>query len=115
MTPQETGKLLGICAAYDNRAADEAAVYAWYRVLGKLPYAACESAVVAHYAESREWIMPADVRRRARRELDHAADQQRLRDILDPGAYRRSVDAADAAFMRKLQARTSRTLRAVDE
>ena len=65
MTPEETGMLLAICAAYDRRTVGEADVIAWYRAIGDLPYAACENAVVAHYAASRAWIMPADIRAKA--------------------------------------------------
>lgn len=117
MTPQEVGKLLGICAAYDNRQVDEAAVIAWYRVVGDLPYAACETAVTAHYADSREWIMPADVRGRVKRALRSIEDARHLRELLDPGSYRAEIEAADSAFLRKLAARTGRrpTVRALTE
>jgi len=106
MTPEEAGKLLGMCAAYDNRNVDDAALYAWFRVVGDLPYAECESAVIAHYSDSREWIMPADVRKRVKRAQYDAEDRGRIKQLLDPDAYRREVQAADAAFMRKLAQRT---------
>jgi hypothetical protein len=115
VTPEETGKLLGVCASYDNRNVDEMSVYAWYRALGDLPYDSCEAAVVAHYTKSRDWIMPADVRRPVQRELDREVEQERLRTLLDPVAYRKSIEAADAAFLRKIEARTGRQLRAIDE
>jgi hypothetical protein len=106
MSPEETGKLLGTCASYDRRTVGETDVIAWYRVLGDLPYADCEAAVIAHYTDSREWIMPADIRRRVRLALAHEADQRHLRELLDPDAYRAQIDAADSAFLRKLRART---------
>lgn len=116
MTPEETGKLLGICAAYDNRNVDDSVVYAWFRVVGDLPYAECESAVIAHYAESREWIMPADVRTRVRRAQRDAAEHGRIRELLDPEAYRREVAQLDGAFLRKLAQRTGGAeLKAVPE
>jgi hypothetical protein len=117
MSPEETGKLLGACAAYDNRQVDEAAVIAWYRVVGDLPYPACEAAVSAHYAESREWIMPADIRGRVKRALRSAEDASRLRELLNPDAYRAEIAAADSAFLRKLAARTGRqpAVRAITE
>ena len=108
MTPEETGDLLGVCAAYDNRQVDEIGTIAWFRVLGDLPYGDCETAVVAHYADSREWIMPADIRARVRRAQRETGDRDRLRELLDPGAYRAQIAAADSAFMRKLAARTGR-------
>lgn len=106
MTPEEAGKLLGMCAAYDNRNVDDSALYAWFRVVGDLPYAECEQAVIAHYTDSREWIMPADVRKRVKRKQYEEEDRNRIRELLDPVAYRGEVAAADEAFMRKLAART---------
>lgn len=106
MTGEESGKLLGMCAAYDNRNVDDSALYAWFRAIGDLPYAECESAVIAHYTDSREWIMPADVRKRVKRAQYAAEDRGRIRELLDPDAYRREVQAADDAFMRKLARRT---------
>jgi hypothetical protein len=106
MTPEETGKLLGLCASYDNRNTDDSVTYAWFRAIGDLPFDECESAVIAHYTDSREWIMPADVRKRVKRDQYAAEDRGRIRELLDPGAYRREVQAANDAFMRKLAART---------
>ncbi len=116
MTPEETGKLLGICAAYDNRNVDDSALYAWFRVIGDLPYGACETAVIEHYSNSREWIMPADVRKHVKREQRQLAERGRIRELLDPDAYRREVRAADDAFARKLAERTGgRAIKAVPE
>ena len=107
MTPEQTGKLLGICASYDNRQVDDIATYAWYRVVGDLPYGACETAVITHYSASRDWIMPADVRKHVKREQREVADHGRIRELLDADTYRSQVKAADTAFMRKLAARTN--------
>jgi hypothetical protein len=106
VTPEETGKLLGICAAFDNRNVDHSAVFAWYSAIKELPYPECESAVIAHYSDSREWIMPADVRTRVRRSQRDLAEHGRIHELIDPAAYRREVDTADSAFLRKLAART---------
>lgn len=111
MTPEEAGKLLGICASYDNRNVDELNVYAWFRVVGDLPYGQCEQAVVAHYSESREWIMPADVRKRVKQAQHGEASRGRIRELLDPETYRAQVEAADGAFLRKLRDHTGKTLR----
>ena len=106
MTDEEVGKLLGMCAAFDNRSTDDSVAYAWSLVVGDLPYPECEQAVITHYSESREWIMPADVRTRVRRRQRDEAEHGRIKQLLDPDAYRREVDQADAAFMRKLAQRT---------
>jgi len=116
MTPEETGKLLGICAAYDRRTVGEIDVLAWYRVLGDLPYTSCEAAVVAHYTTKREWIMPADIRSAVKRAQHAAEDHSRIRELLDPATYRTQIAAADSAFLRKLAARTGQPpgLRAIE-
>jgi hypothetical protein len=66
VTPEETGQLLAICASFDRRTVGEADVIAWLKVLGDLPLRDCEAAVIAHYRDSRDWIMPADVRQRVK-------------------------------------------------
>jgi hypothetical protein len=106
VTPEETGKLLGICAAYDRRTVGEADVIAWYRVTGDLPYTGCEAAVIAWYTTHREWIMPADIRGAVKRAQHAAEDHASIGELLDPAAYQAKIAAADSAFLRKLAART---------
>jgi hypothetical protein len=93
MNASETGKLLGLMALYDNRKVGPPDVVAWLKVVGDLPYADAETAVAEHYAETRERIMPADVRQRVK-----AMQAERLRQtpvpapppelLDDPAAYR---------------------------
>lgn len=64
MSAKEAGRLLGLMAMYDNRTVAAPDVAAWLKVIGDLRYTDCETAVYAHYRESRERIMPADVRER---------------------------------------------------
>lgn len=66
MNAEETGRVLAKCASYDRRKIGDADVIAWFQVLGDLPYNDCIAAVVAHYTDSTDWIMPAHVRRRVR-------------------------------------------------
>ena len=69
MTPAEAQMLLGIAASFDNRKPNEEAAIAWSAVLGDYDYTECRDAVVDHYRESREWIMPADVVSRVRHKI----------------------------------------------
>jgi len=108
MNAEETGRLLATCASYDNRKVDESVVIAWLRVLGDMPYQECDAAVVAHYTDSREWVMPADIRTRVRRVQRDQAERQSIRVLLDPAAYRRQIEAQDSAFLRKLASREGR-------
>lgn len=64
MNATEASQLLALMALYDNRKVADPDIVAWLKVIGDLPYADCEPSVVAHYRESRERIMPADVRQR---------------------------------------------------
>jgi hypothetical protein len=110
MTPEETGRLLGICAAYDRRTVGEIDVIAWYRVVGDLDCSDCEAAVVAWYTTRREWIMPADIRSTVKRAQYAAEDHASIRELLDPAAYQAKIAAADSAFLRKLAARTGQAV-----
>jgi hypothetical protein len=70
MNAAEVGKLLGLMALADNRKAPEddnarrALIAFWLKMVGDLTYPDCAQAVETHYRESRDWIMPSDVRRR---------------------------------------------------
>lgn len=67
MTPQEAAVVLGKCAAFDNRRPDPATTVAWAEALDPDVTLADALAIVRdHYAESRDWIMPADINRRSR-------------------------------------------------
>ena len=50
MTPADIARLLAACAAYDRRTVGEMDIIAWHKAIGALDY-----------ADSRDWIMPADV------------------------------------------------------
>lgn len=67
MNITDAAKLLTVCAAYDRRKPDEDQAQAWALALNGLDFLPCRDAIVAHYQESREWIMPADIRGRVRR------------------------------------------------
>lgn len=66
MNAKEAGDLLAKCASYDRRTTGEADIIAWLQALGDLSYRDCEAAVVAHYADSTDWIMPAHIRHRVK-------------------------------------------------
>lgn len=79
MNAAETGNLIALMALYDNRKTGDAEIVAWLKTIGDLRYADCEAAVVAHYRESRERVMPADVRTRV-----EAIRRQRIEDAEIP-------------------------------
>lgn len=65
MTKTETAQLLTLIAAFDRRTIGETDVEAWHLIVADLEPDDCMTAVREHYTDSREWLMPADVRRRA--------------------------------------------------
>lgn len=66
MDASQAALLLSQAAAYDNRTVNESAARAWAEALHDVPYADAREAVVAHYRESRQWMMPADVHDRVK-------------------------------------------------
>lgn len=67
MNLSETATLLGFAAAFDRRTVGEADVRAWQMVLHDIDVEQARQAVAAHYADTRDWIMPADIRQRVRK------------------------------------------------
>lgn len=94
MTPAEAQALLTICAAFDNRKPDPDAAQAWSLALAGLRFEDCRDAIVKHYQESREWIMPADVRAEVKRVRGGRVDHETVPippgfDPDDTSAYQR--------------------------
>lgn len=99
MTIEEAIDLLSLAAAYDRRTIGESDAVAWHAALDDIAFGEAQAAVIAHYRDSRDWLMPADVRRRVK-----AARRDRLdREILpapdpaltdDAGAYKGALRAA---------------------
>ena len=98
MTPDETIDLLCVAAAFDRRTTGESDVIAWHAAVGDLDFTDSRAAVIAHYQESRDWVMPADVRTRVRamrrdrlaREIVPAPSAE-LTD--EPGRYKAALQA----------------------
>lgn len=99
MTGDEIGKLLGLMALADNRKPPEddegrrVMIEFWLRMVGDLTYADASEAVLAHYRESREWVMPSDIRERVKavraERLDQTPPPPPPPELLDdPDAYR---------------------------
>jgi hypothetical protein len=105
MTPEEVIDLLTTAAAYDRRKVGEADVIAWHGAVKDLDFLDAQDAVIGHYTESTEWLMPAHVRRRvkairaARVALTPVpAPPPELADR--PGAYKQAIQDAVAKMAR---------------
>lgn len=66
MTRGDVARLLALIQAFDRRTIGETDVEAWTLVIADLDQADCAEAIRQHFTESREWIMPSDVRGRAK-------------------------------------------------
>jgi hypothetical protein len=106
MTYDEVCDLLAIAAAYDRRTLGDADGDAWEAAVGDLPFADARLAVVAHYRETRDWIMPADVRQRVRSIRD-----ERSRFIAPPAPPAELVNDEQAyrAYLRASEQRAAGT------
>jgi hypothetical protein len=57
----EAADVLAMAAAFDSRTVGKADILAWHAVIGHLEPSEARDAVVAHYSETRDRIMPVDV------------------------------------------------------
>lgn len=98
LTRDQVIDLLTCAAAYDRRTIGEADVAAWTLAIGDLPFGDAQAAIVAHYSETTDWLMPAHVRTRVKRarELNLARHPipELPADPDDPAAYRAELRAA---------------------
>lgn len=67
MNQIELAKVLARIQAGDNRVVDKVTVAHWRETIGHLKYQDAMDAVVMHFRESTEYLMPAHVIRNARR------------------------------------------------
>lgn len=65
MNLAEANRLLTYVASVDGRRIDDATVIAWHSIVGDLHLADCMEAVRRHFANSKDWLMPAHVREAA--------------------------------------------------
>ena len=98
MTSDEVWDLLELISSIDRRKVGLTDRQVWEGLVGDLSAADAQAAVIAHYRESREWIMPADVRTRVKalrrdrlaREIVPAPPHE----VADaPGRYRAELNA----------------------
>lgn len=63
MNIEQTAAVLAKAAAIDNRGQSDAAILAWYEVIGDLDYQDAMAAVSEHRRSSDEYLMPIHIRR----------------------------------------------------
>lgn len=62
VTAPEAAALLAIASSFDNRTQNSAATRAWAEALADVDFDDAQTAIVNHYATTREWVMPSDIR-----------------------------------------------------
>lgn len=63
----ETAEVLAAVQIYDSRRVDEATVRAWHKIIGRFTKEDCINAVVEHYTNSTDWLMPAHITGRVKK------------------------------------------------
>lgn len=84
MTRDEVAALLAVAAVYDNRRPDPAVVTGWLAILGPYRFEECRDAVVAHYADSTDYLMPAHITRRVKAARAERPDSGLVLDVAPP-------------------------------
>lgn len=94
MNRQDVVKTLMLMAVYDRRDVDESTVGAWIPMLSDITFDEARDAVLDWYADSRDWMMPADLRRHVADTRKDIAEQQRRQHELEQAekARRREAD-----------------------
>ena len=100
MTPAEAAMVLGVASSFDRRTVGEADAQAWAAAMPDVRMVDARDAVVAHYRETRDWVMPADILRRV-----YVMRRQRLTGITPPTPPRELADrpAAEARWVRMVR------------
>lgn len=66
MNLEETIDLLTTAAAYDRRTVGKTDAVAWHAAVGDLPFGDAQAAVIGHYTDCNDWLMPGHVRQRVK-------------------------------------------------
>lgn len=91
MTRSEMAILLGLMAGRDNRKVDETMVAAWFEDAGDLDPNDARAAVAAWYRQTRERMMPADLRAGVRLIREERARLERPEHRALPGKHEDDV------------------------
>lgn len=96
MTIEELGDVLGVAAAFDNRTVGDADILAWYSAIGHINAGEAREAVIAHYTENTDRVMPAHVLTRVGKiralRLAHAGPEA-VPDVDNPDDWRAYQEA----------------------
>lgn len=98
MNLTETAVLLNGIALYDNRDVDVELAQVWHAHLADVPFTDAAAAVRAHFDQSKDWIMPSDVKNLIR--------QQRANRLANTAlVYDGDPDETPAQYLANIRAR----------
>lgn len=105
----EIAKLLTVASTIDNRTVAPETVMAWHRVIGYLDYETAQEAVLAHFGESTEYLLPKHVKDQARRIRERQAREARIsRPAIDRKPITLNREAHEAEFQAALAVERAR-------
>lgn len=96
----ETGQLLTVAAAFDNRQVTKDTAIAWHEVLRDVEYADALVAVREHHKSSTDYLMPGHVAVGARRERER---RERVERMSRPALPRAEITFDREQFDREVQ------------
>lgn len=110
MNLAETHALLTLIATLDRRRFDDPTVIAWQEILAEQPFDDCRTAVINHFRENTDYLMPVHVTRGAE-QIDHdrrrkarEAAEHRCLIALESDPTRRDRSADIQALITQLRA-----------
>jgi len=102
VTPDQMVDVLTVAASFDRRTVGHADVLAWHAAVGDLDAEDARDAVIAHYARSTDWLMPAHVRSHVAR---IRGDRLTAAGSLEAGMLEDGIDPDDPTWTAELRAR----------
>lgn len=84
MNQTEIARLLTVASAVDNRTVSDEQVIVWHRALQHLPYAAAQEALIRHFRDSTEYLLPAHISAGVRRIAAEREREARVRRQIEP-------------------------------
>jgi len=80
----EVAKLLTVASAIDNRTVADEQVIAWHAALRHLPYDVAQEALIRHFRDSTEYLLPGHISKQAKTIRGEQDREARIRRQLEP-------------------------------
>ncbi|PCN46989.1 hypothetical protein Csp2054_14190 [Curtobacterium sp. 'Ferrero'] len=84
MNQTEVAKLLTVASAIDNRTVSDEQVIAWHAALRHLPFEVAQEALVRHFRDSTEYLLPGHISKQAKVIRAEQEREARIRRQIEP-------------------------------